>query len=79
MNLRKENPVARADFERLVGKVVLEPEFREIFFADPEEAALQEGIELTSEEIDALKALDMDQAKTIAQDIDETVVRLPWK
>jgi hypothetical protein len=64
--------------EQVVGKAVMDPEFREKLFADPEGAARKAGVVLTPEEIEGLKALDANKFKAIGEDIDQSVAANPW-
>lgn len=43
--------MAREDLERLIGRAVLDAQFRERLFDDPEKAAREAGFDLTEEEI----------------------------
>ncbi len=43
--------------ERILGKLLTDPEFRDTFFANPGLATLQIGVELTSAETDALRRI----------------------
>ena len=55
--------MARKDLERLIGRAVLDPKFRESLFADPENAIREAGFDLSDEEMAALKAIDPQQAR----------------
>lgn len=43
------------DLERLVGRAVMDPEFRDKLFADPEGVIKGSGLSLTSDEVDGVK------------------------
>ena len=55
--------MARKDLERLIGRAVLDPRFRESLFADPEKAIREAGFDLSNEEMAALKTIDPQQAR----------------
>jgi hypothetical protein len=57
--------------QAVIGKAVTESEFRELLFANPEEAL--EGFELTEEEMAALKAIDAETMESFAGDLDERI------
>lgn len=75
---KEEELMPRAEMEQVVGKAVMDPEFRKRFLADPEQAALDEGIQLTAAEVGALKTLDMKKFEDIGEDIDKSVAESPW-
>lgn len=69
--------MARQDLERLIGRAVLDPGFREKLFADPEKAIRDAGFDLTEEEMAGLKEIDPQKAR----DAVESVAALdaqPW-
>jgi hypothetical protein len=69
--------MARQELERLIGRAVLDPEFREKLFADPEKAVHEAGFDLTEEEMAGLKKIDPQKAR----DAVESVAALdaqPW-
>jgi len=55
--------MARQDLERLIGRAVLDPKFRESLLADPEKAIREGGFELSEEEMAALKKIDPQKAR----------------
>jgi hypothetical protein len=57
--------------QAVIGKAVTESEFRELLFANPDEAL--EGYELTDEEMAALKAIDAEIMESFAGDLDERI------
>jgi hypothetical protein len=57
--------------QAVIGKAVTESEFRELLFANPDEAL--EGYELTEEEMGALKAIDAETMESFAGDLDERI------
>jgi hypothetical protein len=64
--------MAQEDLERLVGRAVLDPKFRERLFADPERAIREEGFDLTPEEVGLVKSVDKQKAETLAEEIGAT-------
>jgi hypothetical protein len=69
--------MARKDLERLVGRAVLDAEFRERLFADPDKALREEGFDLTDEEMTALKQVDRKKARKAAEGMAASTVE-PW-
>ena len=57
--------------ESVIGKAVLDSEFREALFANPEEALA--GYELTEEEVAGLKTIDAETMETLAGTLDERI------
>lgn len=57
--------MTRENLERLIGRAVLDPDFRERLLADREKAILEEGYELTREELANLKAIDQQKARAM--------------
>ena len=68
----------RDDLERLIGKAVLDPEFREKLFADPRQAIREAGLELSEEEIEALESVDAEKAKAAVEEM-SVLAAQPWK
>ncbi len=62
--------------ETVIGKAVLEKDFREALFASPEEALA--GFELTDEEVAALKSLDAETMETLAGTLDERISKMDF-
>lgn len=69
--------MAKKDFERLVGKALLNPRFRERLFADPEKAIRKAGLDLTDEEMATLNKVDPEKAKSALEAMD-SVAGQPW-
>ncbi len=69
--------MAKEDLERLVGRAVLDADFREKLFADPEAAIREAGLDLTDEEMDWVRKVDRAKAKAA---VDEMVALAgqPW-
>lgn len=61
--------MAQEELERLIGRAVLDPEFRERLLVDPEKAIQEEGFDLTPEEVDLVKSVDKEKAETLAEEI----------
>lgn len=57
--------------QTVIGQAVVDREFRESLFADPDEVLA--GYELTEEEIVALKAMDADTVESFAGALDERI------
>ena len=57
--------------EAIVGKAVVDSQFREALFADPDEAL--GGYDLTQEEVAALKAIDAETMESFAGTLDERI------
>ena len=57
--------------QAVIGKAVMESEFRELLFANPDQAL--EGYELTDEEMAALKAIDAETMESFAGSLDERI------
>jgi hypothetical protein len=60
--------------QAVIGKAVMESEFRELLFANPDQAL--EGYELTDEETAALKAIDAETMESFAGELDERISRM---
>ncbi|OAN48350.1 hypothetical protein A6A03_08180 [Chloroflexus islandicus] len=69
-----------ADFERLIGRAVLDPAFRKRLLADPDAAAKEAGLQPAPEEMDRLrKALaDPAQRKQLEQIDQQTASLSGW-
>lgn len=65
------------DFERLIGRAVLDPAFRRRLIADPDAAAKEAGLQPTPEEMDRLrKALADPAQRKQLEDIDQRTASL---
>ena len=60
--------------QAVIGKAVTESEFRELLFANPDEAL--EGFDLTEDDVAALKAIDAETMESFAGDLDERISRV---
>jgi len=67
--------VARDDIERLIGKAIIEPAFLRELLQDPEAAARTAGIELTGEEVEAIKQVSREQAMKFAEEFESRIVK----
>jgi len=70
--------MAREDLERLIGRAVLDAQFREMLLADPERATREGGFDLTEEEVAHLKSIDAQKARALLEEAD-AVPRTEWK
>ena len=57
----------------IIGRAVLENEFRELLFADPDQAL--EGYDLTDKEIAGLKRINRDRFDELATGLEERISR----
>jgi len=63
--------MSREAVEAVIGKAVLDGEFREALFANPEE--MLAGYDLNEEEVAALKSIDSETMETLAGTLDERI------
>ncbi|MFN2241007.1 MAG: Franean1_4349 family RiPP [Anaerolineae bacterium] len=70
--------MARQELERLIGRAVLDPGFREKLFTDPEKAIREAGFDLTEEEIAHLKSIDAEKTRALLEEAD-TIPTAEWK
>jgi hypothetical protein len=63
--------MSKEALQAVIGKAVMDSEFREALFADPDQAV--EGYELTEEEVAALKAIDAETVESFAGSLDERI------
>ncbi len=63
------------EMHELVGRAVVDHEFRAKLMADPEQAAKEAGYTLTAEQLAALKSAD---GKALAQVLDEKLPKGPY-
>jgi hypothetical protein len=66
--------MSKEAMEAVVGKAVLDSEFRQVLFANPEEALA--GYELTEQEIAALKSFDAETIDSFADTLDEHISKV---
>ena len=60
--------------QAIIGKAVMDAEFREALFANPEEVLA--GYELTDAEIAELKAIDFETMESFAGTLDERISKV---
>jgi hypothetical protein len=63
--------MSKESVQAIIGKAVLDSEFREALFADPDQALV--GYELTEVEVAALKAIDAETMESFAGTLDERI------
>lgn len=68
--------VSQRSVERALGKMVTDPGFREAFFRDPAAASARVGLELTADELDALRGVPVRLLCSLARGIDDRICRL---
>lgn len=66
--------MSKEALQAVIGKAVLDSEFREALFADPDQAL--EGYELTEEEVAALKTIDTETVESFAGSLDERISKV---
>ena len=66
--------MSREAVEAIIGKAVLDSDFREELFANPEEVLA--GYDLSEEEVAALKAIDAETMESFAGTLDERISKL---
>ena len=62
----------------IAGKALADPAFREKLLADPEAAVKEAGIELTPEQMKALKGMDRESLEAGLADLDERLTMGCW-
>ena len=70
--------MARQELERLIGRAVLDREFRERLFADPETTIREAGFDLSEEEMAGLKSIDARKARALLAEA-EAIPSSEWK
>ena len=68
--------MTREAVESVIGRAVLDGEFRDALFADPDEAL--GGYELAEEEVAGLKSLDAETMESLAGALDERISKGHW-
>jgi hypothetical protein len=66
--------MSKESVEAVIGKAVLDSEFREALFADPEEVLA--GYELSEEESAVLRAIDFETMESFAGTLDERISKV---
>jgi hypothetical protein len=72
---RKEvDAMSKEAVEKVVGKAVLDSEFREALFADPDKVLA--AYDLTEDEVAALKAIDFETMESFAGTVDDRISKI---
>ena len=66
------------DLRAVAGKAVADSEFRQKLMEDPEAAVKEAGIELTDEQMKALKEMDKEQLEQGFTELDERLTMGCW-
>ena len=66
------------DLRTIAGKAIADPDFREKLIKDPEAAVNEAGIELSPDQMKALKEMDRDQLEKGLTDLDERLTMAWW-
>jgi hypothetical protein len=66
------------ELRTIAGKALADPAFRDKLLADPEGAIKEAGIELTPEQLEALKGMDREQLEAGLADLDERLTMGCW-
>jgi hypothetical protein len=66
------------DLRTVAGKAVADPEFRQKLIEDPEAAVKAAGIELSAEQMKALKEMDKEELEKGLADLDERLTMACW-
>ena len=67
--------MAREEIERLIGKAIIEPDFLRELLQDPEAAAENAGVLLTTEEVEAIRQVSREQAMKFAAEFENRIVK----
>ena len=66
------------DLRTIAGKAIADPAFREKLMKDPEAAVTEAGIELSPDQMKALKEMEGDQVEKGLSDLDERLTMACW-
>ena len=66
------------DLRAVAGKALADPEFRQKLIDDPEAAVKAAGIELSGEQLKALKEMDKEELEAGLGDLDERLTMGCW-
>jgi acyl-CoA hydrolase len=66
------------DLRAVAGKAVADPEFRQKLLDDPEAAVKGAGIDLTPEQLKALKEMDKSELEKGLMDLDQRLTMACW-
>jgi hypothetical protein len=62
---------------QIIGRAVIDTEFRNLLFSNPDQAL--EGIDLTDDEIDALKNLRQEDLEDFSTKLDSRITKRAWR
>jgi hypothetical protein len=68
--------MSQRSVERAMGKLVTDEGFRRAFFADPERTALRAGLDLSPEELDALRHVPLQALDELCARLDGRICRI---
>jgi hypothetical protein len=66
------------DLRAVAGKAIADPEFRQKLLDDPEAAVKEAGIDLTDEQMKALKNMDKKELEAGLTDLDQRLTMACW-
>jgi hypothetical protein len=66
------------DLRTIAGKALADPEFRQKLLDDPEAAVKEAGLELSEEQMNALKEVDREMLDEALSDLDERLTMSCW-
>lgn len=69
--------MSQQSVERALGKMVTDEAFRNDFFTDPERASLNAGLDLLSDEMEALRRVPRQMLDRLGARLDGRICRLP--
>ena len=69
--------MSRQVVQSLIGRAVMDQEFRELLFSDPDKTF--EGLDLTEEEKTLLRNLDPDEVADFAGKLDERITKVKMR
>ena len=65
--------MSKENVEQIIGKAVIDGDYRELLFSEPDKAL--EGYELTEEESTALKGIEREKLDEVVSEIEERISR----
>jgi hypothetical protein len=72
----KEDGMSQRDVERTLGRLLTDQGFRDEFFLEPARACLALGIQLTSQEVEALLRVPLPALVSLGARLDDRICRL---
>ena len=69
---------SKEDLQAVAGKALADSEFRQRLLEDPEAAVKEAGIDLTDEQLKALKEMDKEQFETGLSELDVRLTMSCW-